>query len=971
MANDGNKRFSIKNRFKKNNKENTFFSGNLRKLLYVFYVFIGIIVIIGVLHFKGYDVIKINRKNLNLNISETVDLDAIYSSPNIEWVAVGDNVVVSNNVVTALKSGKAYLYAKENGIQVKDLTVNILTDKEALSLERHFFNFKSKGRGQKIKVKRNQLMAANSDSTFLGRLLRIMRDIFAVGRNREVPKTTTGSKANGGNTGTVSETGEIEDIDLEELDEEDWDNIDEEDFDFEDEEFDEDYFEDEDFDFEDDYFEDEDFDFEDEDFDFDEEFDEGFYDFSEDIDEGDDSFDSFDYPSSDGNDSVTSSDTPSDTVSDDVSDDSDEIGDFGGFDEAEEDDDTVFVEDEDFDLDLVYDSEDDDVAVVDEDGVVEPVNPGTVEIKVTDDFGNTDQAVVTVKKDVIDLANKEYFLNVGDKVDVVYNLISDAYKTDDIVWTSSDDNIVSVDKGVLTAKGVGEAVIYMAAGNIKAQMSVRVYENAKLPTDLVLPSTSIVVGVGVNYNLSASVVPSDASDSKLNWLSRNELVAFVANGVIIGKSPGETTVVVTTNNGIKKEFKVTVVNQKVPIESITVNSDKMDINIGEKKKLAYTIAPSNASYKTLRVDFDKNIIDVNNEGEVTGIKAGSSQVTITSDNGKSASMTVVVASPTVNVSAIKLNNTKLDMANGDSSKLVASVYPNNATQRNLSWGSSNNKVVVVDGAGNIKAVGVGTATITVSSSNQIKATCVVNVKDRIVKVNKITLNKSSLAMKVSTVYNLTATVSPSNASNKAIKWGSSDSKIVSVDNTGKLTAVAPGKAVIAAASVSDSNIVAKASIVVEKLSGGELILKNAEAYYRKIENAGNWVHRMDLEKYKQNGGWTESCKFASHVLEVSGYLKKGGYLCHANVDNSSNPKNADHVKNMTIIKTKDMNQLKPGDIMIRNGKNHHNVAIFAYKKDGNYYVYGASCTNEIRLKNHPAPRSWWKTYKITAIVRAK
>ena len=103
---------------------------------------------------------------------------------------------------------------------------------------------------------------------------------------------------------------------------------------------------------------------------------------------------------------------------------------------------------------------------------------------------------------------------------------------------------------------------------------------------------------------------------------------------------------------------------------------------------------------------------------------------------------------------------------------------------------------------------------------------------------------------------------------------------------------------------------------------------------------------------------------------TSGFLKKDGYLCHANVNNSSTPKNTSDLKNMKVIKTKSMSNLKPGDVIVRNGKNHHNIAIFAYKKNGKYYVYGASSTSEIRKKSHPASNNWWKNHKITAIVRA-
>ena len=152
-------------------------------------------------------------------------------------------------------------------------------------------------------------------------------------------------------------------------------------------------------------------------------------------------------------------------------------------------------------------------------------------------------------------------------------------------------------------------------------------------------------------------------------------------------------------------------------------------------------------------------------------------------------------------------------------------------------------------------------------------------------------------------------------------------------------------------------------------SGADLILANAENYYRKIEKDGNWVHRMDKHKYKHYGGWTECCRLVSHVLIESGYLKKGGYLCHVN-GSSSSPKGTSKLINMKVIKTRDTSKLKPGDVIIKNGGSH-NIAILAKRKNGKYIVYGASSTNEIRKKSHPASNSWWQRHGINYIVRAK
>ncbi|MEE3343658.1 MAG: Ig-like domain-containing protein [Bacilli bacterium] len=349
-------------------------------------------------------------------------------------------------------------------------------------------------------------------------------------------------------------------------------------------------------------------------------------------------------------------------------------------------------------------------------------------------------------------------------------------------------------------------------------------------------------------------------------------------------------------------------------------------------------------------------------------------------------------------SPIVLNKKTLSLEVGKSERLtyrLGSSY----TNKSVIWTTNNNKVATVDSYGNVKGVGVGKAYIIIALKDNytIRDLCEVKVKQastpvpapkptpaptptppssKTLPVVMLTLNETSLNVKKGASVTLTVKVNPINATNKNVTWTSSNTKVVTVSSAGLIKAVGAGSAVITVRSVSNPGVTATCSVKVvdtkaNAKTGAALILQNAEKYYKKIEKDGNWVHRMDKKKYKKYGGWTECCRYVSHVLEVSGYLKKGGYLCHANVDNTSTPKNAGHVKNMKIIKTSDMSKLKPGDVMVRNGKNRHNIAIFAYKKDGNYYVYGASSTGEIRAKSHPRASSWFKSYKISAIVRAK
>ena len=155
----------------------------------------------------------------------------------------------------------------------------------------------------------------------------------------------------------------------------------------------------------------------------------------------------------------------------------------------------------------------------------------------------------------------------------------------------------------------------------------------------------------------------------------------------------------------------------------------------------------------------------------------------------------------VAVSSVGLNSTSITLKNIRNYKLTATVSPSNASNKTITWTSSNGNVAKVDQNGNVTAVNEGTATITAKSNNGKIATCKVTViNPASVAVSSVGLNSTSITLKNIRNYKLTATVSPSNASNKTIIWTSSNSNVARVDANGNVTAVNAGTATITAKS---------------------------------------------------------------------------------------------------------------------------------------------------------------------------
>ena len=151
----------------------------------------------------------------------------------------------------------------------------------------------------------------------------------------------------------------------------------------------------------------------------------------------------------------------------------------------------------------------------------------------------------------------------------------------------------------------------------------------------------------------------------------------------------------------------------------------------------------------------------------------------------------------VGVSGITLNKTALNLTIGASESLVATISPSNATNKDVEWTSSNTNVATVDTTGKVTGVSAGSATITVKTKDGSKvATCNVTVKNPVISVTGVTLNKTALNLVTGASESLVATISPSNATNKDVEWTSSNTNVATVDTTGKVTGVSSGSATI-------------------------------------------------------------------------------------------------------------------------------------------------------------------------------
>lgn len=161
---------------------------------------------------------------------------------------------------------------------------------------------------------------------------------------------------------------------------------------------------------------------------------------------------------------------------------------------------------------------------------------------------------------------------------------------------------------------------------------------------------------------------------------------------------------------------------------------------------------------------------------------------------------------TTHVSVVTINKTALALTVGAKETLIATVLPDNATNKDVTWESSNPRVATVTLTGEISAIVIGTTTITAVSvtDKTKKASCLVTVSEPAVAVTLVGINNKPLSLLIGGKETLLVTVLPDNATDKSVTWTSSDASVATVSTTGEVVAVGTGAATITVASVSDN-----------------------------------------------------------------------------------------------------------------------------------------------------------------------
>ncbi len=485
----------------------------------------------------------------------------------------------------------------------------------------------------------------------------------------------------------------------------------------------------------------------------------------------------------------------------------------------------------------------------------------------------------TISVTGVTLVKNKTTLNVGGSEKLEY-IISPKNATNKAVkWISNHPEVVSVSEdGTITGLALGTATISVITvdGAKVEQIKVSVIVPANPVKSISLTKKSVSIDINKTEKLNYVLEPKNASNQSVTWKSSDpNIVTVDSNGVIFGRSPGNAVITVTTNDGGRQaSVSVTVKNVVIPVTGVSLNDNFVTLAIGSSETLVATVKPSNAINKQVTW-FSNNpsvaLVDAN--GTVKAISEGVAVVTVTTvDGAKTDKATITVKR--VPVSSVSLNKTSATISIGSSEKIIATVNPSNATNKNVSWSSNNPSVASVDNDGTVHAVSLGTTTIVVTTkdgSKTAKATVTVTP----VMVSSVTLNKTSETAYINgnnSKIALTATVHPSNASDQSITWSSSNPDCATVDSAGVVTLKNTGRTTVTATVGGKSatyQLLVKRKIIIvigaSQVSRMRVVVGSYTSNNCTYSKSDTTLKYIDLGgsgfSYQINSGWTTTKNF--------------------------------------------------------------------------------------------------------------
>lgn len=384
-------------------------------------------------------------------------------------------------------------------------------------------------------------------------------------------------------------------------------------------------------------------------------------------------------------------------------------------------------------------------------------------------------------------------------------------------WKSLNPSVAKVNEnGLVEFVAPGTAAIVVQADGVNENGEV-VTDQIQLDitnpvTNITLDYTELTLRIGFGQRLSATVEPANATDTTVTWRSSDQSVATVdENGYVTAVNAGSCNILCVANDGNYTAICTVTVIQ--PVLSVSLSESQMTVVKGTYFWLNAIVSPDNANNKQVNwVSSNSEICTVGSDGQCVAVAAGKCTISAVSlDSGVAGYCEVTVTEP---VTGILLNTYSENMIAGNKLMLLPTVLPVEATNKNVTYVSSDPAIASVDENGIVTAVAGGSCSIKVTTEErQLTAVCNITVKEY---VSSITLNTTQTNLNYGASIQLAATVGKETATDKGVTWSSNNPGVVSVDQAGVVRAVNYGTAVISVVANDGGGAVATCTVTVIK-----------------------------------------------------------------------------------------------------------------------------------------------------------
>lgn len=324
-------------------------------------------------------------------------------------------------------------------------------------------------------------------------------------------------------------------------------------------------------------------------------------------------------------------------------------------------------------------------------------------------------------------------LNVGETVKLQYT--SEALS---VTWSNSNDEIAKLEEdGTITGKANGMTIVTVTTDKNKTD---RCYVTVQTePEQVIVEPTTYTIDLSAmsrTVQITAKILPETANVyTDITWTSSDTNVATVnETGLVTGVANGTATVTATAGNGVSASSTITVQTSPMGLNLNASSAvlDRSTIHDLQLEVVSYSPATANVGTNVTWTSSDPSVATVDETGYVFGIKNGTTLITATTENGKTATCNIVVITTITNIS---VEPTKIVLQPGESSTIIAHIKPDDGTcTEDVIWTSSNTRVAKVSSSGNnqttctVTSVGSGEVTITAKNTDgKIKSTCKVVV----------------------------------------------------------------------------------------------------------------------------------------------------------------------------------------------------------------------------------------------------